>query len=228
MPDAVRSVPSLVPQRRRRLCVGRGALTPNRPTCTRCKERERVGKLSGKSTRLASTSVTAAAIPPDRGDDLRGQPHPAAHLVAGDHPDVVQQEGHQHQPPLPRTLRIGLKAAWFLLQRIREAMRGGDLSPMSGNGGIVEADETYPWRGALGRCRHELPSWRQPSRMRKERGEVPVVHDQRKLVAVLAADVVGYSRLMGRDESGTLARLRAHRRNALNQRSPDSAAGWSS
>jgi len=38
-----------------------------------------------------------------------------------------------------------------------------------------------------------------------------VVHDQRKLVAVLAADVVGYSRLMGRDESGTLARLREHR-----------------
>src|SRR5882762_7203912 len=46
-------------------------------------------------------------------------------------------------------------------------------------------------------------------------GEVPVVHDQRKLVAVLAADVVGYSRLMGRDESGTLARLLEHRRSRL-------------
>jgi len=42
-----------------------------------------------------------------------------------------------------------------------------------------------------------------------------VVHDQRKLVAVLAADVVGYSRLMGRDESGTLARLREHRTRRL-------------
>jgi endonuclease YncB( thermonuclease family) len=29
-----------------------------------------------------------------------------------------------------------------------------------------------------------------------------------KLAAILAADVVGYSRLMGRDESGTLARTR--------------------
>jgi len=28
---------------------------------------------------------------------------------------------------------------------------------------------------------------------------------------IVAADVVGYSRLMGRDESGTLVRLRAHR-----------------
>lgn len=42
-----------------------------------------------------------------------------------------------------------------------------------------------------------------------------MTHDQRKLVVVLAADVVGYSRLMGRDESGTLARLRAHRRDRL-------------
>lgn len=33
----------------------------------------------------------------------------------------------------------------------------------------------------------------------------------RRLVAILAADVVGYSRLMGRDEEGTLARLQIHR-----------------
>ena len=34
-----------------------------------------------------------------------------------------------------------------------------------------------------------------------------MAHEQRKLAAILAADVVGYSRLMGRDESGTLAHL---------------------
>ncbi len=33
----------------------------------------------------------------------------------------------------------------------------------------------------------------------------------RRLAAILAADVVGYSRLMGRDEHGTLTRLKAHR-----------------
>ena len=38
-----------------------------------------------------------------------------------------------------------------------------------------------------------------------------MAREQRKLAAILAADVVGYSRLMGRDESGTLARLREHR-----------------
>lgn len=45
---------------------------------------------------------------------------------------------------LHRTLEITYKSAWFLLHRIREAMRdGGELPPMGGNGGIVEVDETF-------------------------------------------------------------------------------------
>jgi class 3 adenylate cyclase len=35
---------------------------------------------------------------------------------------------------------------------------------------------------------------------------------QRRLAAILAADVAGYSRLMGEDEEGTLAALKAIRR----------------
>jgi len=38
---------------------------------------------------------------------------------------------------------------------------------------------------------------------------------ERRLAAVLAADVAGYSRLMGADEEGTLAALRAHQRELL-------------
>ena len=34
---------------------------------------------------------------------------------------------------------------------------------------------------------------------------------QRRLSAIMSADVVGYSRLMAADEEGTLARLKAHR-----------------
>jgi adenylate cyclase len=34
---------------------------------------------------------------------------------------------------------------------------------------------------------------------------------ERRLTAILAADVVGYSRLMGHDEAGTLAALKAMR-----------------
>src|SRR5262245_56548963 len=38
---------------------------------------------------------------------------------------------------------------------------------------------------------------------------------QRRLAAILAADVVGYSRLMGADEAGTLAQLKSYRRELL-------------
>jgi adenylate cyclase len=37
-------------------------------------------------------------------------------------------------------------------------------------------------------------------------------HVERRLAAILAADVVGYSRLMGADELGTFERIRAHRK----------------
>src|SRR5262249_36545424 len=42
-----------------------------------------------------------------------------------------------------------------------------------------------------------------------------LAREQRKLAAIVAADVVGYSRLVGRDESGTLARLRKNRSERL-------------
>jgi class 3 adenylate cyclase/TolB-like protein len=38
---------------------------------------------------------------------------------------------------------------------------------------------------------------------------------ERRLAAILAADVVGYSRLMGRNEAGTLAALKAHRQELI-------------
>ncbi len=38
---------------------------------------------------------------------------------------------------------------------------------------------------------------------------------QRRLAAILAADVVGYSRLMGADEMGTLTSLKSHRRELI-------------
>ncbi len=47
--------------------------------------------------------------------------------------------------------------------------------------------------------------------------EVPVEpqHEERRLTAILAVDVVGYSRLMDADEAGTFAQLKAHRKELL-------------
>ncbi|MFI5020742.1 MAG: adenylate/guanylate cyclase domain-containing protein [Alphaproteobacteria bacterium] len=44
---------------------------------------------------------------------------------------------------------------------------------------------------------------------------MPPERVERKLAAILAADVAGYSRLMGADEEGTLARLKAHRAEVI-------------
>ena len=43
----------------------------------------------------------------------------------------------------------------------------------------------------------------------------------RKLAAILSADVVGYSRLMGEDEVGTLAALKAHRNELIDPKIAD-------
>jgi len=53
------------------------------------------------------------------------------------------------------------------------------------------------------------------------------MNQTRRLAAILAADVVGYSRLMGADEEGTLARLKACRRELIDPASPSIAAASS-
>jgi hypothetical protein len=45
--------------------------------------------------------------------------------------------------------------------------------------------------------------------------------EQRRLAAIVSADVAGYSRLMGRDESGTLAALKVLRQEVV-----DPGAFW--
>jgi hypothetical protein len=61
----------------------------------------------------------------------------------------------------------------------------------------------------------------------QQRGEVPLAREQRKLAAILAADVVGHCRLMGRDESCTPTRLRGIATTTRRHRSPGTAGGSS-
>lgn len=44
---------------------------------------------------------------------------------------------------LHRTIGVTYRSAWFMAHRIRESMRDGGLTPMGGEGKIVEADEAY-------------------------------------------------------------------------------------
>jgi transposase-like protein len=60
----------------------------------------------------------------------------AIHLVCSSKKGISAHQLH-------RTLEVTYKTAWFLMHRIREAMRVGEFTPMGGAGGIVEIDETY-------------------------------------------------------------------------------------
>ena len=44
---------------------------------------------------------------------------------------------------LSRMLGVSLKSSWFMMHRIREAMREGKTGPLGGSNKVVEADETY-------------------------------------------------------------------------------------
>lgn len=44
---------------------------------------------------------------------------------------------------LARSLGVTQKSAWFMLHRIREALKAGSILKMGGSGGPVEVDETF-------------------------------------------------------------------------------------
>jgi class 3 adenylate cyclase len=50
---------------------------------------------------------------------------------------------------------------------------------------------------------------------------------ERRLAVILAADVVGYSRLMEQDEAGTFERLKARRKELIDRKSRSTTCGRS-
>jgi transposase-like protein len=79
---------------------------------------------------------------------------------------------------LHRTVDIRYETAWFMAHRIREAMRDGGLAPLGGNGGIVEADETY-----FGNTEERKPSPQRRGRPYIHRGVGPA--GKRAVVALV-------------------------------------------
>jgi transposase-like protein len=134
-------------------------LWPNGPRCPHCGERERIVRLGGKSTRRGVHKCRACRKPfrVTVGTVFEASHIPLNKWLQAIHLMCSSKKGISiHQ--LHRTLGIGLKAAWFLSHRVREAMKDDSLAPMSGEGGIVEADETYLWQSDKVRPRNpKLP-----------------------------------------------------------------------
>jgi transposase-like protein len=116
----------------------------NGRVCPHCGETERTGKLGGKSTRIGTYKCYACRKPftVKIGTIFEASHVPmnlwlqAIYLMCASKKGISSNQLH-------RTLGVTLKTAWFMSHRIREAMRSGDLSPMGGDGGVVEVDETY-------------------------------------------------------------------------------------
>jgi transposase-like protein len=58
---------------------------------------------------------------------------------------------------LHRMLGVSYKSTWFMMHRIREAMREGNFPPLGGEGKFVEADETFTGGKAKNRAYKEPP-----------------------------------------------------------------------
>lgn len=66
-----------------------------------------------------------------------------------------------------RMLDVSYKSTWFMMHRLREAMRSGGLEPLGGRGKVIEADETY-----FGRAEEMHVSPKRRGRPYTKRGKV--------------------------------------------------------
>jgi transposase-like protein len=121
-------------------------LWPNGPVCPHCENTERIYAIKGKTARPGlrtcgrcrkQFTVKVGTLFEDSHVPMRKW-WQAVHLLCSSKKGVSSHQLH-------RTLKVTYKTAWFMSQRIREAMRTGDLSPPDVSSGsiYVEVDETY-------------------------------------------------------------------------------------
>jgi transposase-like protein len=119
-------------------------LWPNGPVCYHCKGTNRVGQLKGKTTRAGLYKCYACRKPfTVRMGTLFESSHAPLHIWLQAIYMMCSSKKGISTRQLQRTFACSMKTAWFLGHRIREAMKDGSLSPMGGEGGIVEIDETF-------------------------------------------------------------------------------------
>ena len=117
---------------------------PEGPVCPHCGGVERISKMEGKATRkgLHKCYQCRKQFTVRMGTIFESSHVPlhiwlqAIFFVAGSKKGISSNQLH-------RTLGVTLKTAWFMSHRLREAMRDGALSPLGGEGSIVEVDETF-------------------------------------------------------------------------------------
>lgn len=113
-------------------------------SCPHCGTVEDSGKLQGKSTRIGVYKCYSCRKPftVKVGTIFQGS-HIKLHIWLQAIFLISSSKKGISSNQLARVLDVTVKSAWFMSHRIREAMGGGKMPPMGGEGKIVEADETY-------------------------------------------------------------------------------------
>jgi transposase-like protein len=119
---------------------------PNGPICPHCGNADQaaLAKAKGKAVRpgLYYCAVCNGQFTATVGTVFERSKIPltkwwlAMHLMGTSKKGVSSHQIH-------RSLGVTYKTAWFMMHRIREAMRDGGFAPMGGKGEIVEIDETF-------------------------------------------------------------------------------------
>jgi transposase-like protein len=119
---------------------------PNGPTCPHCGnvDKARIKAMRGKAHRagLYQCNECREQFTVTVGTVFERSKIPLTKWLAALFLLVSSKKGiSSHQ--MHRMLGISYKSTWFMMHRLREAMRDGSLAPLGGGGGTVEVDETY-------------------------------------------------------------------------------------
>lgn len=137
-------------------------LWPNGPVCPHCgATTEHVGKLNGKTTRPGLYKCYACRKPfTVKMKTVFESSHVPLRIWLQTIYLMCSSKKGISTRQLQRTFQCGMKTAWFLSMRVREAMADlhiDDASPLGGANKVVEADETYVGGKAANRKNHVPP-----------------------------------------------------------------------
>jgi transposase-like protein len=117
---------------------------PQGPVCPHCGGTERNKRMEGKATRVGLYKCYDCRLQfTVKVGTIFESSHIKMHLWLQAIFLMASSKKGISSNQLHRTLGITLKSAWFMSQRIREAMRDDTGGFLGGSGSIVEADETY-------------------------------------------------------------------------------------
>jgi transposase-like protein len=119
-------------------------LWPQGPVCPHCGTVGEASRSQGKTTRVGLWNCRACRKPfTVRIGTIFESSHVKLHVWLQAIYLICSSKKGISTRQIQRTFGGSMKTAWFLMHRIREAMRDGSLAPFGSGGGVVEIDETF-------------------------------------------------------------------------------------